>query len=73
MKNGQTIEELNNKLKEQLALLEDRNLPINKAMEVYKEAALTLDECYKALDMAKGEMIDINERIENLRAERGEI
>jgi exonuclease VII small subunit len=73
MKNSQTIEELNKKLRQQLAMLEDRTIPINKAMEIYKESAVTLEQCYEAIDLAKGEMIDINERIANIRKERGDL
>lgn len=68
-----TIEELNEKLKSQLAKLEDKTTPLNEAMEIYKEAALTLDECYKALDKAQGQLIDINQQIEGIRASRGEL
>lgn len=68
-----TIEELNKKLREQLSLLEDKSIPLNKAMEIYKESALTLDLCYKALDKAQGEINDINEQIEKIRQSRGEL
>lgn len=63
-----TIEELNQKLKTQLAKLEDKNIPINEAMEIYKEAALTLDDCYKALDKAQGQLTLINQEIERIRS-----
>lgn len=65
-----TIEEANEKLKEQIALLEDKSLPLNKAMEIYKDAALTLEQCYKALDGIQGELTDINDRIEKLSQNR---
>lgn len=68
-----TIEEANSRLRSQLAKLEDKTVPLNEAMEIYREAAISLEECYKALDRAQGEMIDINEQIELLRAQRGEL
>ena len=37
-----TIEELTAKLKSQLAKLEDNSIPLNVAMKVYREAAITL-------------------------------
>lgn len=48
-----TIEELTAKLKSQLAKLEDNSIPLNEAMEVYREAAITLEQCYDSLDKAK--------------------
>ena len=61
-----TIEELNKKLRELLSSLEDKSIPLNKAMEIYKESAITLDLCYKALDKAQ-------EQIEKIRQSRGEL
>ena len=68
-----TIEELNKKLRELLSSLEDKSLPLNTALEIYKESAITLDLCYKALDKAQGEISDINEQIEKIRQTRGEL
>ncbi len=68
-----TIEEAIKILREKLAVLEDKSVPLNKAMEVYKEAAVALEDCYKSLDKAQGEMTDINEQIEKLRSMRGEL
>ncbi len=68
-----TIEETIKILREKLAVLEDKSVPLNKAMEVYKEAAIALEDCYKSLDKAQGEMTDINEQIEKLRSMRGEL
>ena len=59
-----TIEELNEKLKTLLNKLEDKSTPLDQALEIYKEAALTLEECYKSLDKAKGQLLDVNEEIE---------
>lgn len=73
MNKEMTIEESNQKLKELLSLLEDKSIPLNKAMEIYKEAALTLDFCYKSLDKAQGEINDINEKIEQIRQSRGDL
>ncbi len=68
-----TIEELNEKLKTLLNKLEDKSTPLDQALEIYKEAALTLEECYKSLDKAKGQLLDVNEEIEKIRAGRGEL
>lgn len=73
MNKEMTIEESNQKLKELLSLLEDKSIPLNKAMEIYKKAALTLDSCYKSLDKAQGEINDINEKIEQIRQSRGDL
>lgn len=68
-----TIEELTAKLKSQLAKLEDNSIPLNEAMEVYREAAITLGQCYDSLDKAKGHLSDINEEIDKLRMKRDEL
>lgn len=68
-----TIEELTAKLKSQLAKLEDNSIPLNEAMKVYREAAITLEQCYDSLDKAKGHLSDINEEIDNLRMKRDEL
>ena len=68
-----TIEELTAKLKSQLAKLEDNSIPLNEAMEVYREAAITLEQCYDSLDQAKGHLSDINEEIDKLRMKRDEL
>lgn len=68
-----TIEELTAKLKSQLAKLEDNSIPLNEAMEVYREASITLEQCYDSLDKAKGHLSDINEEIDKLRMKRDEL
>ena len=68
-----TIEELTAKLKSQLAKLEDNSIPLNEAMEVYREAEITLEQCYDSLDKAKGHLSDINEEIDKLRMKRDEM
>ena len=68
-----TIEELTAKLKSQLAKLEDNSIPLNEAMEVYREAAITLEHFYDSLDKAKGHLSDINEEIDKLRMKRDEL
>lgn len=68
-----TIEELTAKLKSQLAKLEDNSIPLNEAMEVYREAAITLEQCNDSLDKAKGHLSDINEEIDKLRMKRDEL
>ena len=68
-----TIEELTAKLKSQLAKLEDNSIPLNEAMEVYIEAAITLEQCYDSLDKSKGHLSDINEEIDKLRMKRDEL
>ena len=68
-----TIEELTAKLKSQLAKLEDNSIPLNETMEVYRGAAITLEQCYDSLDKAKGHLSDINEEIDKLRMKRDEL
>ena len=55
-----TIEELTAKLKSQLAKLEDNSIPLNEAMEVYREAAITLEQCYDSLDRSSFLLQDRN-------------
>lgn len=73
MNNELTIEELTSKLKSLLAKLEDNSIPLNDAMVVYKEAALTLEQCYNSLDKAKGQLSDINEEIDKIRGMREDL
>lgn len=59
-----TFEEKNDRLKEIVSLLQDKNTTLTMAMSLYKEGTKLSKECLKDLKTAKGKIIDIQEFIE---------
>lgn len=61
-----TFEQANKKLEETVKMLESGKLDLQESMKIYEEACVLLNFCYKELDKCKGQMHDINERIQKL-------
>jgi exodeoxyribonuclease VII small subunit len=68
MKEKMTLEEANVKLEELVKKMEDGELGIEESMKCYDEAFELLSYCYKQLDTYKGEIIDINKRIDEIKS-----
>ncbi len=73
MSGGMTFEEANKRLEETVEKMEKGNLTLQQSVEEYAVACELLAYCMKELETCKGEIIDINERIQRLRNGEGEI
>lgn len=62
-----TFEQANKKLEEVIAKMENSDVTLEQSMKLYEEACLLLNHCAKKLEECKGQMIDINERIEKAK------
>ena len=62
-----TFEQANKKLEEVIAKMEKSDVTLEDSMKLYEEACLLLNHCAKKLEECKGQMIDINERIEKAK------
>lgn len=67
MKEKLTFEEANNKLEKVVAEMERGDLTLEESMKRYEEAFELLNFCYKQLDTFKGEIVDINKRIDDIK------
>lgn len=68
MEEKMTLELANAKLEELVKKMEDGELGIEESMKCYDEAFKILNYCYKQLDMYKGEITDINKRIDEIKS-----
>lgn len=67
-----TFEEANKKLEEIVSKMENGNLTLQQSVEEYSKACELLAYCMNKLETCKGEIIDINERIQKLKNGEGE-
>lgn len=67
MSSKMTFEQANKKLEETVAKMENGNLTLQESVEEYAKACELLAYCMKELETYKGEIVDINERIQKLR------
>lgn len=72
MSNKITFEEANKKLEETVSEMENGNLTLQQSVEQYAKACELLAYCMKELETYKGEIVDINERIQKLRNGEGD-
>lgn len=72
MSNKLTFEEANKKLEEIVAKMESGKLTLRQSVEEYSKACELLAYCMNELETCKGEIVDINERIQKLRNGEGE-
>lgn len=71
MSKKMTFEEANAKLEQTVSKMESNNLTLQESMEQYALACELLAYCMKELESCKGQIEDINERIENLKNDGG--
>lgn len=62
-----TFEQANDKLEKLVTEMESGELTLEETMKRYEEAFELLNFCYKQLDSYKGEIIDINKRIDEIK------
>lgn len=68
MKDKMTIEEANSKLEKLVEKMESGELGLEESMKCYDEAFKLLSFCYNQLDTYKGEIVDINKRIDEIKS-----
>ena len=73
MSSKMTFEQANKKLEESVSRMENGSLTLQQSVEEYAKACELLAYCMKELETRKGEIVDINERIQKLRNGEGEI
>ncbi|MBQ8539194.1 MAG: exodeoxyribonuclease VII small subunit [Ruminococcus sp.] len=59
-----TYEQANKELEEIVAKMEKGDVPLDECMKLYEQAYKLLTYCTQKLNEAKGQIVDINERIE---------
>jgi len=64
-----TFEKANDKLVELVKEMESGKLSLEESMKVYEEAFKLLAFCYDKLENYKGQIVDINSRIDELKKE----
>lgn len=62
-----SFEQANKQLEEIVAKMEKPDVPLDEMMKLYEEAYKLLIFCTKKLEDSRGQIVDINERIENLK------
>ncbi len=70
MNDKMTFEQANALLEQTVTKMEQKGLPLQESVELYAKACELLAYCMKELEVCKGEIEDINERI--LRIKNGE-
>ena len=62
-----TYEKANKELEEIVAKMEKGDVPLDECMKLYEQAYKLLTYCTEKLNEAKGQIVDINERVEKFK------
>ena len=62
-----TFEQANQKLEELVNKMESGTLSLDESMKTYEEAFKLLTFCYDKLENCKGQIVDINARIDAIK------
>lgn len=62
-----TYEQANKQLEEIVSKMEKGDVPLDECMKLYEQAYKLLTYCTEKLNEAKGQIVDINERIEKMK------
>lgn len=62
-----TFEKANKQLEEIVTKMEKGDVPLDECMKLYEEAYKLLTYCTQKLEDCKGQIVDINERIEQMK------
>lgn len=73
MNKKMTFEEANAKLEQTVKKMESQGLSLQESVEQYAQACELLAYCMKELETCKGQIEDINERIQRLNNGEGDI
>ena len=68
-----TFEEANAKLEEIVNNMENKSLTLQESVEQYAQACELLAFCMKELESCKGQIEDINERIQRIKIWEGDL
>lgn len=68
-----TFEEANKQLEATVNAMESKELTLQQSVEQYAKACELLAYCMKELENCKGQIEDINERIQSLKNKEGDI
>ncbi len=68
MQENLTFEKANEKLEKLVDKMENGDLSLEESMKCYEQAFNLLNYCYKRLEECKGQITDINERIEKTKS-----
>ncbi len=71
MDNKMTLEQANEKLELVVKKMESGELSLEDSMKYYEEAFKLISYCYEQLDDFKGQIIDINKRIDEIKNNGG--
>ena len=66
-----TFEKANEQLEELVNKMESGELSLEESMKCYEEAFKLLSFCYEQLDDYKGQIVDINKRIDDIKSTEG--
>lgn len=69
MSKEMTFEQANSKLEEIVAKMEKGDTDLDELMKLYEEAYKLLNYCTAKLQECKGQIVDINERIDKMKPE----
>ncbi|MEE0868612.1 MAG: exodeoxyribonuclease VII small subunit [Ruminococcus sp.] len=73
MNKKMTFEEANAKLEEIVNNMENKSLTLQESVEQYAQACELLAFCMKELESCKGQIEDINERIQRIKNGEGDL
>ena len=68
-----TFEQANAKLEEIVKNMENKSLTLQESVEQYAQACELLAFCMKELESCKGQIEDINERIQRIKNREGDL
>lgn len=68
MSEKMTFEKANAELEQLVEKMESGDLSLQESMSTYEKAFNLLTYCYEQLEICKGQIIDINTRIESLKS-----
>ncbi|MDO4747743.1 MAG: exodeoxyribonuclease VII small subunit [Eubacteriales bacterium] len=68
-----TFEKANKELEEIVAKMEKGDISLDESMKLYEQAYKLLTYCTQKLDECKGQIVDINERIEKMKSDNNSL
>lgn len=70
MNKDMTFEQANKELEEIVAKMEKGDVVLDECMKLYEQAYKLLTFCTDKLEQCKGQIIDINERIDKMKSDK---